>query len=69
MRLSGRNFTTLLKKSIQANVPKERRDTLHLLCDAEGIVWAEFIGIADRVAPRADTAHILCISVQAEEIG
>ncbi len=64
MQLCGRNFTASLKKLIQAKVPKPRRDTLHVLTDDEGVIYAEYIGIADRVRPDEHTQWLLAVDVR-----
>lgn len=63
IRLSGRDFTASLKKLVQANVPKDRRGTLHTLRDAQGLIFAEYIGVADRVKPDNATKRILSVTV------
>ena len=64
IRLCGRDFTSSLKKLIQAKVPPQRRHTLHVLADDDGIVFAEFIGAAHRVSPDANTRRLLIIEVK-----
>lgn len=68
IQLCGRTFTSSLKKCIQASVPRERRSTLHTLMDDEGVVFAEYIGIAQRVRPDAATKRLLVLEVTAEQI-
>ena len=43
MQLSGRGFTSALKKLIQANLPPARRRTAHVLAAADGVIFAEFV--------------------------
>lgn len=66
IRLAGRDFTSSLKKCIQAKVPRERRSTIHCLTDDAGIFYAEFIGVADRVKLDATTRRFLTIRVLEE---
>ncbi len=64
MQLAGRNFTVSIKKRIQEDVPLYKRKTLHFLEDEEGTIYAEGIGIADRVKPEAGkTKRLLVIEV------
>lgn len=65
--LPGRNFSTLLKKQIQAQVPAPERETLHILYDDLGCIWCERIGIAARVKPDADSRRILIPEIRAAE--
>lgn len=64
IQLCGREFTSSLKKLIQSHVPPQRRQTLHILADDAGIVYAEWIGIADRVRPDESTRRLLVIYVR-----
>jgi len=63
MRLSGRTFTSSLKKRIQSDVPPKQRNTLHWITDDLGVVFAEYIGIADRVKPDNTTKRLLIIEI------
>lgn len=64
IRLKGRNFTSSIKKLINEKILPEMRSSLHFLEDEEGTIFAEGIGIADRVAPDDNTSTILKISVK-----
>lgn len=67
MKLAGRGFTVSIKKRIQETVPLSRRQTLHFLEDEEGTVYAEGIGIAERVKPVPDkTKRLLAVWVEYE---
>lgn len=63
IKLRGRSFTSSVKKLINEMIAVENRSTLHFIEDEEGTIFAEGIGIADRVAPDKDTARFLKISV------
>lgn len=63
IRLSGRSFTSSVKKLINETIDAEIRPTLHFIEDEAGTVFAEGIGIADRVAPDNNTVRCLKISV------
>ena len=65
--LPGRDFSTLLKKQIQALVPAPERETLHILYDDLGCIWCERIGSAARVKPDADSRRILMTEIRAAE--
>ena len=63
IKLCGRNFTSSVKKLINENIDAEIRPTLHFIEDEAGTIFAEGIGIADRVAPDNNTVRCLKISV------
>lgn len=64
IQLAGRGFSVSIKKRIQEAVPLSRRHILHFLEDEEGLIYAEGIGIADRVSPaRGETKKLLIVSV------
>ncbi len=63
IQLCGRNFNSSVKKLINQTVPLENRNFLHFLEDEDGTVFAENIGIAQRVAPDKNTVRLLKISV------
>ena len=63
MQRAGRTFTSSLKKLIQECVPSERRSTLHTIADDEGTIYAEYIGIAERVRPDETTRRLLVVRV------
>ena len=64
IKLKRRNFTSSMKKLINQKVPVSKRSTLHFIEDSEGTVFAERIGIAQRVAPDTNTERFLIISVK-----
>ena len=64
IQLKGRNFNSSVKKLINEKVLPSVRPTLHFLEDEEGTIFAEGIGIADRVAIDDDTSRFLRISVR-----
>ena len=63
IQLRGRNFSSSVKKLINETVPKELRDTLHFIEDEEGTLFAEYIGVAQRVAPDGNTKRLLKITI------
>lgn len=63
IRLAGRNFTSSVKKLINAQVEPDEKPFLHFIEDQNGIVFAEKIGIADRVKPCKNTVNILKIEI------
>ena len=64
IQLKGRNFTSSIKKLINEKIALSLRPTLHFLEDEEGTIFAENIGIAERVAPDGNTSKYLMISVE-----
>lgn len=51
IRLTGRGVTKTLKKLLgEAGIPPARRDSLALLSDERGLLWAEGFGCDERVA-------------------
>lgn len=64
IQLKGRSFTSSVKKLINEKIPPEQRAHLHFIEDEEGTVFAEKIGIADRVAPDRDSCRLLLITVR-----
>ncbi|MDE5772497.1 MAG: tRNA lysidine(34) synthetase TilS [Ruminococcus sp.] len=64
IRLSGKNFTSSVKKLINEKVPSVLRDELHFLEDEKGTVFAEYLGVADRVSVDCNTRKFLKISVR-----
>lgn len=64
IQLRGRNFTSSVKKLINEKIPPDQRGSLHFIEDEQGLVYAEGIGIAQRVAPDEKTVNFLVISVE-----
>ncbi len=63
IRLSGRNFTSSVKKLINENIPREKRDKLHFIEDELGTFFAEQLGVADRVKPDMNTKRLIRITI------
>lgn len=63
IRLSGRDFTSSVKKIINEKIPKNIRPTLYFIEDGEGLVFGEMIGVAHRAAPSENTKRLLKITV------
>lgn len=63
IQLSGRSFTSSVKKLINKTIPVSIRQTLHFIEDENGMIFGENIGIAQRVSPDENTRHLLKISV------
>ena len=63
--LPGRDFASLLKKRIGAEVPLPLRQQLHTLYDDEGCIFCERIGVAARVKPDANSRRILVLRCEA----
>ncbi|MDE6539855.1 MAG: tRNA lysidine(34) synthetase TilS, partial [Ruminococcus sp.] len=64
IQLQGRNFTSSVKKLLNEKIPADERDTLHFLEDENGTIFAEKLGVAQRVAPDNNTVKLLKISVR-----
>lgn len=60
----NRNFHVSVKKWIQSNVPKEKRNFLHFIEDEEGLIFAEGIGAEKRVRCDSNTKRILVVSIK-----
>ena len=61
---AGRDFTVSIKKRIQEEIPLHRRSTLHFLEDEAGTIYAEGIGVAERVKAVADeTERLLMVRI------
>ena len=66
IQLKGRNFTSSVKKLINEKMPPSERDSLCFIADEQGLIFAENIGIAQRVAPEGNTKRLLKITVRSE---
>jgi len=64
IRLHGNDFTSSVKKLINEKIPSGQRTELHFLEDENGTVFAEKLGIAERVAPDDKTVRLLKISIR-----
>ena len=68
IRLRESKFTKPLKKLYnEKEIPKEERDTLPVISDDEGVIWAYGIGVADRCALKSGTKRIKVIEVKCRE--
>ena len=63
IRLSGRGFTSSVKKLINEKIPPDKREFLHFIDDSEGTIFAEGLGIAERVTPDDNTLNYMKITV------
>lgn len=66
IRPAGRGVTKTLKKLLsEAGIPPERRDSLALLSDDRGLLWAEGFGCDERAAAvcplQGDQYWMVCI--------
>ncbi len=66
IRLANRDFTSSVKTLLNSAVLRENRDSLCFICDDEGLIFIEGIGIADRVKTDATTKKILKITADAD---
>lgn len=67
IQLCGRTFTSSVKKLIYEKVPDNLRSTLYFIEDEHGTIFAECIGIADRVKPDENTVRLLEINIKRTE--
>lgn len=63
IQLTGRSFFSSVKKLINETVPPSMRSSIHFIEDEEGTIFAEHIGIAERVTPDENTCRFLKITV------
>ena len=63
IKLAGKNFTSSVKKLINSQISPDEKPFLHFIDDENGTIFAEKIGIADRVKPDKNTLNILQITV------
>lgn len=63
IRLSGRDFTSSVKKLLNEKVRADLRPVTHFLEDEKGLVYVENIGAADRVKTSENTVRSLYIKV------
>ena len=63
IQLSGRNFTSSVKKLLNEYIRADLRPFIHFLADDEGLVYIEDIGAADRVKTDDKTVRSLYIKV------
>ncbi len=64
IQLCGRNFTSSVKKLINEKVPENLRSSLYFIEDETGTVFAEAIGIADKVKPDENTVRFLEVNIK-----
>lgn len=64
IQLCGRNFTSSVKKLINEKVPENLRSSLYFIEDEMGTIFAEAIGIAERVKPDENTVQFLEINIK-----
>lgn len=60
----NRQMKSVKKNYINYKIEKDKRDTLPVFCDGEGIIIASGLPAADRVRPDENTKNILRISVE-----
>ena len=66
IRLVNRDFTSNVKTLLNAEVLREERDSLCFVCDDEGLIFIERIGVADRVKLDENTKRILRITAYSD---
>lgn len=68
IHLSGRSFTSSVKKIINETIPVSLRSTIHFIEDEQGTIFGEKIGIADRVTPDENSSRLLKITIKRERM-
>lgn len=64
IHLAGKNFTSSVKKTlINMKIPSDIRKNLCFLEDDSGLLFAEKMGIADRVLPDENTVRFLAVRI------
>ncbi len=62
LKTADRNHTVSVKKWLQTQ-PVSERNTLHYLSDAEGLLWVQNLGTAERAAVTEQTRNMLILHV------
>lgn len=63
IRLAGRGCTKSLKKLFNEEIPLEKRGSVLLLCDSEGVLAVPGFGAAERAACSEETENVLIFSI------
>ncbi len=64
IKLSGRGFTSSVKKLLNENIPTENRPFVHFLSDDKGLIFMEDFGVADRVKADEKSQNILSVCIE-----
>lgn len=60
---AGKTHHVSIKKWLNAEVPPAKRGQLHFLSDADGLLWAEGLGTAERAAVTEKTERMLVLQI------
>ena len=63
MQPAGRTHHVSIKKWLSEQVSPAQRQRIHFLSDAQGLIWAEGLGTADRVRVTDETQRMLFLQV------
>lgn len=63
IKLAGRNFTSEVKKLLQAKFSPDERRKAVILCDSEGVIFVEGFGFAQRVAADKSAKTVLLCKI------
>lgn len=66
IKLANRDFTSSVKTLLNSAILRENRDSLCFICDEQGLIYIESIGVADRVKADENTKRILKIACCAD---
>jgi tRNA(Ile)-lysidine synthase len=69
MHPAGRKHSVSVKKWLNAEIPPATRQTIHYLSDSEGLIWAEGLGVAQRVRVTDATQRMLVLHVHKSDTG
>lgn len=67
IRLSGRGFTSSVKKLLNEKVSCEQRPFIHFLADDLGLIFMEDFGVADRVKTDENSENILSVNIEKQK--
>lgn len=63
-KLPSRDFTSSVKKLLQAEIPKQERQKLVFLEDRDGVIFIERFGFTERVKADCDTKEVLLLTIK-----
>lgn len=63
IKLSGKDFTSSVKKLLNEKVPSKQRPFIHFISDDNGLIFMEGFGVAERVKADENTSEFLAIRI------
>ncbi len=67
IKLSGKDFTSSVKKLLNEKVPPKQRPFIHFISDENGLIFMEGFGVADRVKTDENTCRFFSVCVEETE--